>query len=86
MNNRQANPSIKCTVQQCVHHCQGQDYCSLDCITVGTHELNPHHGPVHRLQELRVQVTVLPPSVLIAATHGERRTCGFSRTRGSVFL
>ena len=36
-----ANQSIKCTVQQCVNHCENENYCSLDCITVGTHELNP---------------------------------------------
>ncbi len=41
MNNDKANPSIKCTVQQCAYHCDSQNYCSLDCITVGTHEQNP---------------------------------------------
>ena len=42
MNNQfQANESIKCTVQQCAHHCQQQNYCSLDCVTIGTHEMNP---------------------------------------------
>ncbi len=40
MNNK-ANPSIGCTVQQCVHHCQKEEYCSLDKIMVGTHEANP---------------------------------------------
>jgi len=35
------NKSIKCTVQQCKYHCHEKDYCSLDCITVGTHEANP---------------------------------------------
>lgn len=35
------NTSIKCTVEQCKNHCKGENYCSLDCITVGTHELNP---------------------------------------------
>lgn len=25
----------------CVNHCQSQNYCALDCITVGTHESNP---------------------------------------------
>ena len=33
------NKSIKCTVDKCQHHTV--DYCSLDCITVGTHEANP---------------------------------------------
>lgn len=36
-----ANTAIKCTVSQCQHHCQNEDYCSLKCITVGTHEANP---------------------------------------------
>ena len=36
-----ANQSMRCTVQQCANHCQGQDYCALSSITVGTHETNP---------------------------------------------
>ncbi len=36
-----ANQSIKCTVTQCAHHCNQGNFCSLDCITVGTHETNP---------------------------------------------
>ncbi len=40
-NMSQANQSIKCTVQQCANHCQNQNYCSLQSITVGTHETNP---------------------------------------------
>ena len=39
--NCHANKSIECTVQQCAHHCQAENYCSLDKILVGTHELNP---------------------------------------------
>lgn len=39
--NTNANQSIKCTVSQCAYHCDTQNYCSLDCITVGTHECNP---------------------------------------------
>lgn len=39
--NNNINKSIKCTVQQCKYHCDSKDYCSLDCITVGTHEMNP---------------------------------------------
>lgn len=35
------NKSIGCTVQQCEHHCDSQDYCTLEKITVGTHEANP---------------------------------------------
>ncbi len=41
MDKCQANRSIKCTVEQCVNHCTNEQYCSLDCITVGTHETNP---------------------------------------------
>lgn len=35
------NSCIHCTVDQCVHHCDNQNYCSLDSITIGTHEGNP---------------------------------------------
>ncbi|NLK94889.1 MAG: DUF1540 domain-containing protein [Clostridiales bacterium] len=35
------NPSIGCTVQQCKHHAQSDDYCTLNKILVGTHEANP---------------------------------------------
>ena len=36
-----ANKSIECTVRQCAHHCENENYCSLDRILVGTHEVNP---------------------------------------------
>ena len=39
--NCHANKSIECTVQQCANHCEGENYCSLDSILVGTHECNP---------------------------------------------
>ena len=39
--NCNANRSIACTVHQCAHHCQGENFCSLNQITVGTHEANP---------------------------------------------
>ena len=35
------NRSIKCNVESCRNHCGSEDYCSLSCITVGTHECNP---------------------------------------------
>lgn len=35
------NPSIKCTVEQCKHHAQSENYCSLNDILVGTHEKHP---------------------------------------------
>lgn len=36
-----ANQSIGCTVTQCEYHCSNDNYCSLDKIQVGTHEMNP---------------------------------------------
>ncbi len=33
--NRNANPSIKCSVTSCSHHCNDQDFCSLNEIKVG---------------------------------------------------
>ena len=39
--NYNANKSIECTVQQCAHHCDKENYCSLERILVGTHESNP---------------------------------------------
>lgn len=39
--NCHANKSIECTVQQCANHCENENYCSLDRILVGTHEVNP---------------------------------------------
>ncbi len=35
------NQTIKCTVQQCTHNDCQEQYCTLDSIMVGTHELNP---------------------------------------------
>lgn len=36
-----ANESIKCTVNECKHHCQQQDFCSLNCVCIGSHESHP---------------------------------------------
>ena len=41
MENKKANYSIECSVERCANHCQNANYCSLDKITVGTHEANP---------------------------------------------
>ena len=41
MSCKKANESIRCTVQQCSHHCSDADYCTLSSINVGTHEMNP---------------------------------------------
>lgn len=31
------NPSIRCTVTSCAHHCRSAQYCGLETINVGTH-------------------------------------------------
>ncbi len=36
-----ANRSIHCTVKDCKHHYEKENYCSLDSIEVATHEKNP---------------------------------------------
>ncbi len=41
MENKKKNDNIKCTVSQCQHNMVTEDYCSLGCISVGTHEANP---------------------------------------------
>ena len=41
MDNCKANRSIECTVQQCANHCQNANYCSLNCVRIGTHENSP---------------------------------------------
>lgn len=41
MNCHNANKAIACTVSQCTHHCDTENYCSLSQIQVGTHETNP---------------------------------------------
>ncbi|MCI5688331.1 DUF1540 domain-containing protein [Anaerovoracaceae bacterium 42-11] len=35
------NQKINCTVTQCKHIAGDGNHCSLDAITVGTHEANP---------------------------------------------
>ncbi|MBQ9082727.1 MAG: DUF1540 domain-containing protein [Clostridia bacterium] len=39
--NCNANHSIRCTVRNCKNHCTDQDYCALNCVSIGTHEANP---------------------------------------------
>ena len=41
MENKTKNSSIKCSVSQCKYNMVTEDYCSLNCISVGTHEANP---------------------------------------------
>ena len=41
MMNCHANKAIRCSVNQCANHCSESEFCSLDTIRVGTHEMNP---------------------------------------------
>ncbi|MCQ2469827.1 MAG: DUF1540 domain-containing protein [Ruminococcus sp.] len=41
MDCKKKNCNIRCTVSQCQHNLVTEDFCSLDCISVGTHEDNP---------------------------------------------
>lgn len=41
MECKSKNSSIRCTVQQCQHNMQNENYCTLQSIDVGTHESNP---------------------------------------------
>ena len=36
--NCNANKAIECTVAQCAHHCQGENYCSLNKILVARYD------------------------------------------------
>lgn len=35
------NPSIRCSIRNCRHHNHNENYCTLQEISVGTHESNP---------------------------------------------
>lgn len=41
METMKKNDHIKCSVTQCKYNMGTENYCCLDCITVGTHEQNP---------------------------------------------
>ena len=41
MENMHKNSSIKCSVHECKYNMGTENYCSLDVISVGTHEPNP---------------------------------------------
>ncbi|MBO5185052.1 MAG: DUF1540 domain-containing protein [Oscillospiraceae bacterium] len=41
MNCSDANKSIGCTVEKCAHHCHSENYCTLDQVSIGTHESDP---------------------------------------------
>ena len=41
MEKMSKNSSIKCSVGQCKYNMVSEDYCGLNCISVGTHESDP---------------------------------------------
>ena len=41
MNANKTNECIQCTIKNCTHHADAMDYCTLDTIRIGTHEMNP---------------------------------------------
>lgn len=41
MENRKINASIACTVKECANHAGAQNYCTLNVVSIGTHENNP---------------------------------------------
>ena len=36
-----ANRTIECTINTCANHCSSENYCTLNKISIGTHEANP---------------------------------------------
>lgn len=41
MHHSNPNKAIGCTITNCTHHFQKQDFCTLPEIMVGTHEADP---------------------------------------------
>ncbi|MGN1051651.1 MAG: DUF1540 domain-containing protein [Acutalibacteraceae bacterium] len=41
MDKCNANHSIRCSVVSCNNHCTNENYCSLDTVSIGTHESHP---------------------------------------------
>ncbi|MBQ3123018.1 MAG: DUF1540 domain-containing protein [Firmicutes bacterium] len=39
--NSNYNSSIKCTVNSCKYNNTSKNYCTLSCVSIGTHEKNP---------------------------------------------
>ena len=55
------NQTIRCTVNQCMHHEHTKNLCALDSITVGTHEANPTQ---EQCTKSSVSLFVLPATCL----------------------
>ncbi len=41
METKKPNHCISCSVKNCAHHAQSENYCSLEKVVIGTHEKNP---------------------------------------------
>ena len=41
MSDCKPNRSIRCSVKSCANHCAAENFCSLDTVSIGTHEPNP---------------------------------------------
>lgn len=41
MEIKKPNHCISCSVKNCAHHAQTENYCSLEKVVIGTHEKNP---------------------------------------------
>ncbi|MCL2018505.1 MAG: DUF1540 domain-containing protein [Oscillospiraceae bacterium] len=50
------NKSIACTIFNCVNHCEGDEFCSLKKIQVGTHEDDPDNVECTDCQSFRERI------------------------------
>lgn len=50
-----ANKCIKCSIDNCAHHCETDCYCSLDQIKIGTHECDPTKIPCTDCQSFEMK-------------------------------
>ena len=41
MSDMSGNRSIKCSVDKCKNHAQYEQYCTLNTVSIGTHESDP---------------------------------------------
>lgn len=55
MGTEYKNTAIECSIENCKHHCNSADYCSLDKIKVGTHECDPTKIPCTDCQSFEMK-------------------------------
>ncbi len=60
---KKPNHCIACTVEQCKHHSETQNFCSLDVIQVGTHEKNPTVPACTDCQSFECKTTYTEPTI-----------------------